>query len=104
MSQQRLEALQSLLAQDPNNSFVRYGLAQTLTAAGRLDDATAEYRRLLSHDPTYVAAYFHLGQVLEKAARLDEARDIYNQGLDACRLKGDSHTASEIQAALDILG
>jgi predicted Zn-dependent protease len=104
MSQQRLEALEAMLAQDPANSFVRYGLAQTLIGMGRLTDAMAQYRALLEQDPLYVAAYFHGGQTLEKLGDEDGARAMYVAGLDACTQKGDSHTRSEIQAALDILG
>lgn len=104
MSQQRLEALEAMLAQDPTNSFVRYGLAQTLVGAGRLSDAMLQYKTLLEQDPLYVAAYYHGGQTLEKLGDPDAARQMYLAGLDACIQKGDMHTRSEIQAALDLLG
>lgn len=104
MSNDRLEALKSMLAQDPKNSFVRYGLAQTLAGMGRLDEAVQNYRDLMVSNPDYVAAYFHCGQTLEKLGRIDEARTIYEEGITACTAKGDMHTRSEIQAALDILG
>jgi tetratricopeptide (TPR) repeat protein len=104
MSLSRLEALQSMIAQDPGNSFVRYGLAQAMANAGQYAEAVAQYRELIALDRLYVAAYFHGGQTLEKAGDLDAAREIYLQGLDACVEKGDMHTRSEIQAALDILG
>ncbi|MCS7026160.1 MAG: tetratricopeptide repeat protein [Bryobacteraceae bacterium] len=103
MSIDRIEALRALLVQDPKNSFVRYGLAQAYAGDGRLEDAVLVYRELLERDPSYVAAYFHLGQTLEKLSRLDEAREVYLRGLDACTQKGDFHTRSEIQAALDLL-
>lgn len=92
-----------MLAQDPSNSFVRYGLAQAYAGSGKLEDAVAAYRELLAADPMYVAAYFHGGQTLEKLGRVEEARDIYLQGLDACSRKGDLHTRGEIQGALDML-
>lgn len=92
-----------MLVQDPSNSFVRYGLAQAYAGSGKWEDAVAAYRELLSVDPLYVAAYFHGGQALEKMGRLEEARDIYVAGIDACTRKGDLHTRSEIQGALDML-
>ena len=104
MSNDRLTSLKSLLEQDPNNSFVRYGLAQSLANAGRLDEAVEQYRELLAVNPDYVAAYYHQGQTLEKLGRTDEARSVYSDGMSACSRTGDSHTRSEIQAALDILG
>lgn len=104
MSIDRLEALKSMLEQDPKNAFVRYGLAQALAQAGRLGEAVQSYRDLMAADPDYVAAYYHCGQTLEKMGRTDDARSVYEDGLVACTRKGDMHTRSEIQAALDILG
>jgi tetratricopeptide (TPR) repeat protein len=104
MSTDRLEALKSMLQQDPKNSFVRYGLAQTLANMGRLEEAAQNYRELMEANPDYVAAYFHCGQTLEKMGRIDDARTIYEEGMSACTRTGDMHTRSEIQAALDILG
>ena len=99
----RIEALKALLEQDPKNSFVRYGLAQALAAGGKLTEAVAAYRELLDADPLYVAAYYHGGQALEKLGDLDGARAIYETGIEASTRKGDLHTRSEIQAALDLL-
>jgi len=104
MSIDRLEALKSMLAQDPKNAFVRYGLAQTLAGMGRLQEAVENYRELMVSNPDYVAAYYHCGQTLEKLGRVDDARAVYEEGITACTAKGDLHTRSEIQAALDILG
>lgn len=104
MAIDRLQALQALLAQDPDNHFVRYGLAQAYASSGALDLAVEKYRELIARNPDYVAAYYHAGQALEKLGRLDEARAIYRDGLTACTRAGDLHTRSEIQAALDLLG
>ncbi len=93
-----------MLSQDPGNSFVRYGLAQALASNGQYRAAVEQYRELLARDAGYVAAYYHGGQALEKAGDIDGARSLYEEGLEACTRKGDMHTRSEIQAALDILG
>jgi tetratricopeptide (TPR) repeat protein len=103
MAIDRIEALKAMLAQDPTNSFVRYGLAQAYGGSGRLEEAVAAYQELIAEDPGYVAAYFHGGQALEKLGRLEEAREVYRKGIEACTRKGDLHTRSEIQGALDML-
>ncbi|MBI1791745.1 MAG: tetratricopeptide repeat protein [Acidobacteria bacterium] len=100
----RLEVLKSMVAQDPHNSFARYGLAMEYANGGDLAQAVEEFQRLLDADASYVAAYYHAGQALEKLGRLDDARAVYGRGLDAAGRKGDLHTRSEIQAALDLLG
>ncbi len=99
----RVDALKKILEQDPSNSFARYGLAQALANSGKFPEAVQTYRQILDADPLYVAAYYHGGQALEKLGHVDQARELYTQGLDACLRKGDMHTRSEIQAALDLL-
>ena len=97
----RLDILRQLLAQDPSNTFVRYGLAMEHVKSGDLKGAVQEFEALLTSDPNYSAAYYHGGQTLEKLGELDQARDIYRRGIAVTR---DPHALSELQAALDILG
>jgi tetratricopeptide (TPR) repeat protein len=104
MSTDRVAALEGLLAQDPNNSFVRYGLAQAYAGLGRLEDAVRLYRELIQRDGNYVAAFYHAGQTLEKLGRAAEARAIYEDGIAVCERTGDMHTRSEMEAALSLLG
>ena len=97
----RLETLRQLLADNPANTFARYGLAMEHVRSGDLDGAVREFEAVLTTDPKYSAAYYHGGQALEKLGRLDEARDLYRRGIAATR---DPHALGELQAALDILG
>jgi Tfp pilus assembly protein PilF len=104
MENTRLSTLQALVAQDPSNSFIRYGLAMEYRNAGDPESAIREFRDLIAASPDYSAAYFHCGQTLERLGRLDEARETYLAGIAASTRKGDLHTRNEIQAALDLLG
>lgn len=104
MSSSRLETLKSLVAQDPSNSFMRYGLAMEYANSGNLEHAVEEYRNLMAANPDYAAAYYHAGQTLEKLGRPEEAREIYRQGIEVTTRIGDSHTRSEIQTVLEMLG
>ncbi len=103
MSTNRLDVLRQMVSQDPNNSFARYGLAMELANSGQLTESVAEYRALIERDQNYVPAYFHFGQALEKAGELEQARSIYEQGIEAATRRGDPHTRSEIEAALNLL-
>ena len=104
MALNRMEILKNMVAQNPNDSFSRYGLAMEYANSGNLADAVNEYESLLAANPDYAAAYYHGGQALEKLGRLDDARRMYGRGLEVTRRTGDTHTFSELQAALDILG
>jgi tetratricopeptide (TPR) repeat protein len=99
----RLEVLKSMVEQNPNDNFARYGLAMEYGNSGDLDRAVQEYQALLAVNPNYSAAYYHGGQTLEKLGRREDARALYRQGVEATTRIGDLHARSEIQAALDLL-
>lgn len=99
----RIDVLKGLIAQNPADAFVRYGLAMEYVKAGELDKAVEEFREVTVNDPTYAYAYFHGGQTLEKRGLLDQAREWYEKGIEASRLKADQKALSELQAALDML-
>lgn len=103
MASNRVQALRNMLAQDPRNTFARYGLAMEQVKAGELEEAVAAFRELIAADPDYCAAYFHGGQTLEKLGRIEDARAMYEAGIEAATRAGDVHTRSELQAALDLL-
>jgi len=99
----RIDILKQMLAQDPANSFARYGLAMEYAKSADPSQAVTEFQALIKQDPNYVAAYYHGGQTLEKLGRLEEAKEIYEQGIEASTRKGDAHTRAEIEAALSLL-
>lgn len=100
----RIEALKGLLDQDPSNCRFRYMLAMETINSGDLAGAAQVFAEILAQDDTYAAAYFHGGQTLEKLGRMDEARSMYRQGIEATRRSGDSHTRSELEGALALIG
>jgi len=103
MATNRLQMLEQMIRQDPNNTFARYGLAIEYANTGDWAQAVVEFRTLLQHDENYAAAYYHAGQALEKMGELEQARTMYEQGIEASTRKGDLHTRSEIEAALSLL-
>jgi len=104
MASSRLELLKTLVAQNPSDVFSRYGLAMEYRNGGDLEAATREFQALIAANPDYPAAYYHGGQTLERLGRIEEARATYRAGVSAAARKGDEHTRSEIQAALELLG
>jgi Flp pilus assembly protein TadD len=103
MSTTRLETLKSLSAQNPQDSFLRYGLAMEYRNTGDLESAMREFQELMDANPDYSATYFHAGQTLERMGRRDEARAVYEKGIEVTTRKGDMHARSELQGALDLL-
>jgi tetratricopeptide (TPR) repeat protein len=103
MEKTRLEFLQDTLAIDPENTFVRYGLAMELQNAGRATEAWTHFDHLLTHHPDYSAAYFQAAMLLIKLHRPEEARKVLERGIDVTGRQGNSHAQSELRAALDDL-
>jgi Tfp pilus assembly protein PilF len=103
MASNRLDILRAMLAQNPADSFARYGLAMEYANSGNLEGAVREYRDLLQNDQSYAAAYYHGGQALEKLGRLEEAREMYEKGIEVTSRSGDLKTRNELQAAVDLL-
>jgi tetratricopeptide (TPR) repeat protein len=103
MSTTRLDTLKSLSAQNPQDNFLRYGLAMEYRNSGDLDAAMREFQTLMDGSPDYCATYFHAGQTLERMGRREEAREVYQKGIEATTQKGDLHSRGELQGALDLL-
>lgn len=104
MSTNRLDVLRGMLEQDPKSQLARYGLAMEYVNRGEHEQAIAEFETLLANHPDYVAAYYHGGRNLEKLGRVEDACDMYERGIAVATRIGDTHTRSELQAALDMAG
>ena len=100
MSESRLEMLQEFLRTNPDDAFVRYGLAMEYAKLGRPDEALAAYQQLLQTKPDYVAAYYQAGVLLTRLNRLAEARATFQRGIEVATRLGDWHTKSELETAL----
>jgi Tfp pilus assembly protein PilF len=102
MSSRRVR-LQEMLAQDPDDPFLRYGLAMDFAGGGEDEAAATQFADLLRMAPDYVPAYLQAGQVLARLGRDDEARAVYRAGVAAAQKAGDAHAAGELQGFLDML-
>lgn len=99
----RLMRLKTLVEENPQDRFARYGLAMELAGQGRLEESLVEFRALMSLDPEYVASYLQTGQTLEKLNRAEEAREVYRKGMEVAARRGDMKTRGELETALDLL-
>ncbi len=99
----RKQQIEEMLAEDPNDPFLRYGLAMEHVSAG--DDAAAAscLQDLIAVAPDYVPAYQQLGQTLLRQGRSAEARQAWSQGVQAAQKAGNQHARDEMQGFLDSL-
>src|SRR5689334_6789861 len=95
----RMELIEAMLADDPADPFLRYGLA--LEYAGQGDDETAvRLLRELTAATPYVPAYLMAGQALVRLGQEPEAAAMLRQGIEAARRGGDQHALGEMQGLL----
>jgi Flp pilus assembly protein TadD len=97
--------IEAMLADDPDDAFLRYGLAMEHASAGDDDACVAVLRDLLTRtaaDP-YVPAFLQCGQALARLDRTPEACEVLKRGIDAARRSGDTHALGEMQGLLSSL-
>lgn len=100
----KIAALSEILAQNPADSFARYGLAMAYVAAGRNEEALQEFKTATDNNPDYVPAYQMSAQTMLKMGQTEAAKTRLTAGLAACQRTGNAHAASEMQAMLDEIG
>ncbi len=101
----RKERILEMLAEEPNDPFLKYSLAMELRKEGDSDESI----RLLSalaYDPVdkYVAAYFMAAQQLADLSRIEEARTFLRDGIEQARVQNNLHAAAEMGELLSDLG
>ncbi len=103
MDTSRLEKLQKSLEVTPTDAFTRYLVALECVKLHLNEDAIAHFQQLLNEHPHYVPTYYQYAQLLENVQRQTQAVAIYRAGIKTAQAAGDTHAASELQAALDLL-
>ena len=104
MSASRREKIEALLASEPHDPFLRYGLAVEYDNEGRHDEALTVFSGLIGDLPPHVPSFFRGALLLVRLDRIDEARDWLRRGIDEARQQGESHAAGEMGELLASLG
>jgi predicted Zn-dependent protease len=89
-----------MLETDPENSMVRFGLANEYLKAERYEEAIAALNDYLQRADDEGAAYGMLARALEKAGRRDEARTAYERGIEAAESHGHPSMAEDYRFTL----
>lgn len=98
----RMEQIEALLADDPTDPFLRYGLAMEYASAG--DDRTAaDHLWRLTTDSPYVPAFLMAGQILNRLNRVAAAVAVLRRGIAAAREQGNAHAEGEMAGLLATL-
>ena len=101
----RRQKLEQSLAEDPQDTFLRYGLALQCLREGDLEEGRVLLHALIAdHPDDQVAAYQQLGQSYAESGETLEAVKILRLGIAKARARGDLHAASEMEQLLEATG
>lgn len=94
----RRQMLEASLAEDPADTFLRYGLAVQCLRDGATDEGRDRLKALIAEHPDdQVAAHQMLGQSYAEADERAEAIAILDAGIALANRRGDWHAAGEMQ-------
>ena len=97
--------LEQSLAQDPGDTFLRYGLALQCLREGDVAEGRSRLQALIAdHPDDQVAAYQQLGQSYLESGEIEEATRVLRTGIAKARLRGDGHAAGEMEGLLAQFG
>ena len=100
MAEARIELFKKMVAADPNNTTVRFGLANELLKLERFEEAANELQTYLNQADDQGNAYGKLAQAFDRLGRIDEARAAYQQGIASANRHGHPGMAQDFEMAL----
>lgn len=100
MDTERLAQFQALVALDPSDTVVRFGLGDLYVQARAFAQAAEPFAEILRLDPHYSAAYRSLGQASAALGRRAEAAETFQRGIAIAEARGDLQTIKEMRVFL----
>ena len=96
----RKEKLITMLADAPEDLFLRYGLALEYHKEANHEKSLQLLAELRAHEPPYVPAFFMAAQQLAQLGRTSEAQTAAQEGIGVAESQQDLHAAGEMREFL----
>ena len=100
---ERIYKIQSMLKENPADSFLQHALALEYIKIGDDDEAKKLFENILLREPGYVGSYYHLAKLLERQQDERGAIAVYEKGMKEATSAGDQHAYNELRSALEEL-
>jgi predicted Zn-dependent protease len=100
MNTERMVQFQELVALDPHDTVVRFGLGELYFQAQKFTQAVDQFAEIIRLNPQYSAAYRYLGQSYAALGRREEAEATFQRGIAVAETRGDLQTAKEMRVFL----
>lgn len=100
--QNRIEVFKQMLAADPDNSMVLFGLANEYQKAEDWQKAIETLEEYLKKADDEGAAYGMLAKSYERAGMREKAKTVYEKGIAVSNAHGHPSMAQDYQTTLDL--
>ena len=101
MAASRIEVFEQMLAGDPANTAVLFGLAKEYEKAGDAQKLIETLERYLAAADDQGNAYGMLARAYERSNQSDKAREAYERGVQAAASHGHPGMAEEYRQILE---
>ncbi|MCA1642766.1 MAG: hypothetical protein LC785_12645 [Acidobacteria bacterium] len=101
MTTSRIEVFEQMLAAEPENAMVLFGLAKEYEKAGRDEELIAALYRYLRLHNDEGNAYGMLARACERVGKRDEARRAYERGIEVATAHGHPSMAEDYRMTLE---
>lgn len=100
MATSRIETFKQMLESDPENTLVRFGLANEYLKAERYEEAISALNDYLQRADDEGAAFGMLARAFEKTGQRERARETFLRGIEAAELHGHPSMAEDYRMTL----
>jgi predicted Zn-dependent protease len=101
MAVSRIETFKQMLEGDPENTLVRFGLANEYLKAGQYEEAIVALKDYLQRADDEGAAFGMLARAYEKTGQREGAREAFRRGIEAAELHGHPSMAEDYRMTLE---
>lgn len=99
---ERIQVFEQMLAADPDNTAVMFGLAKEYEKLNRHDDVIRVLEDYLASSDDEGNAYGTLAQAYESTGNREKAVETYRKGIDVSMAHGHPSMANEYKMTLDL--
>jgi hypothetical protein len=100
----RREKIEALLADEPDDQFLRYGLAIEYENEGQFDQSAKVFKSLMNDPVPHVPSFLRGAQLFVRMDEIEDARAALRTGIEIARSRGEMHPAGEMAELLMTLG
>lgn len=99
----KIEQLQTMLMESPDDNFLNYALALENVKAKNYDQAISIFEKLTISASNYLATYLHYGNLLVDINQPEKAAVIYQKGIKVASNQKNIKARQELEQALFLI-